>query len=467
MIHNDQEIPPEQQNELWSAFSPEIAATTDGSGGGTTLALITPADNATVDDGYGSPTFTWSVVPNATQYDFYVAKASAITPGVIFESGLPASTYCNSFTCTLTPTSLDEGNRLTADSYQVWLRALDGNGGVVENWAGPSLFTLNAPAPGVATLLPVTNNTSTTPTFNWELNNTAAYASWFNLYVAPVDNQGTVGTAAINRWYTRSDACGTTVSTTCSLIVSDTLLTPGTRYVEYIKSWGPGGFSTGGISGYSEPVYFNVGGDAPSAPTNIMVAVNQGRPTISWNDDPNAQRFQVYVGLPSPYLEWHDKTDSADPITCDGTTCSLTPNMNPANGTYPIWIQSWGPGGFGIGGSFNESWNQGPDLVLTFTTPSPVTGFFADNLSNGQPTLSWNGARGATWYEVWVGVLGSSTVTHYTSAGRWLLILGCSNLGACSITPNMNLISGTYSWYVRSWGPGGMSDWSNTTFTVP
>ena len=241
------------------------------------------------------------------------------------------------------------------------------------------------------------------------------------------------------------------------------------RYIVLVQSWGPGGFNGDDPTLWAAPVYFNAGGDPPQAPQNIIVTPNQGRPTITWDDDPNAQYFHLYIGIPAEevtvYFEWLEK--AALPSLCNGTTCAITPDIDPVAGQYDVYMEAWGRGGYSAGGTVG-SWN-GPELLdlSMFTSTPEATNLNVSGLDTPQPIFTWDGVAGATWYQVWVGKLEPETTTDYL---EWHLAadLGCENTGLCTFTSDeMILPNGEYHWYVQAWGPGGFSEWvTGTVFEI-
>lgn len=218
------------------------------------------------------------------------------------------------------------------------------------------------------------------------------------------------------------------------------------------------------------------GSEPPQAPQNITVEANQGRPTITWDYDVNAQWFQIWIGNSNGtvHFEWYPAKASEAflsnqaPISCNGVTCSVTPNINLLAGSYDVWMQSWGYGNFATGGpvSTAPSWNGPATFTLPSTPPGPVTGL-TTTTTNGA-VFMWQGAEHATWYNVWVGTDGTGTPAWTPQFFDWMLAedLGCENAGVCTLTTgvatasgtaNLNLPAGEYIWYVQSWGPGGFN----------
>ncbi|GAB4524913.1 MAG: hypothetical protein OHK0046_40100 [Anaerolineae bacterium] len=212
--------------------------------------------------------------------------------------------------------------------------------------------------------------------------------------------------------------------------------------------------------------------DAPSAPTSININPNQGRPTITWADDANAEWYQVFVGTPdfsqTLLFEWYEKTNAL----CNGGTCTLNPSIDPVAGTYAVYIRSWGNDAYSTGGL--DGWGGPAEFTLSAQRPENLI-VTATNTENGTPVFQWTGAQRATWYYLWVGTLTPQVRTYY---GGWMLASAisqtCGNAGQCVLNPNLTLSDGVYVTFMQAWGPGGFSQGSGTypewidgpTFTV-
>jgi hypothetical protein len=70
------------------------------------------------------------------------------------------------------------------------------------------------------------------------------------------------------------------------------------------------------------------------------------------------------------------------------------------------------------------------------------------------PAYTWNVVDGATWYQLYVsGPSGNVIDQWYQSADV------CSG-GICSVTPDVTLAGGAYTWWLRAWNPAGFGEWS-------
>lgn len=407
----------------------------EGNGYAGDLKLLEPS--GVINMGYGNPLFKWSRPEGAAEYQIYLANTAALSSPVFYD--IVTGNCHTDATCSLDLTTLSEAYRLVDGSYIVYMRAWhDQTPGA---WTGPFTFTLDAPAPNAVTLQPVAALNQSRPVFHWTLDDTAAYAVWFRVYVAPMHD---LAAPQIHDWFSRAALCGVD-GTTCTL-PSPVDMANGT-YGLYVQSWGPGGFSVGGIqnTGFAG-MDFTISGTIPQTPNGLTVTKNQGRPTVMWADDTNTSWYEVridHAGGEPFYDNWYYRT----PDWCSGLVCTLTPDIHPQNGSYVILVRGWSPVGFG-------QWSFPVNLVLDFPPPAPPVPLTVTNPHGGQPTFTWQGVPAATWYQLWIG---SATLeTHHTG---WYMAadLGCAEPGICAATPILALPNDSYIWYVQAWGPGGLS----------
>jgi len=438
---------------------------TDGSGGPIGLSAPTGASNAP----YGNPNYVWND-NGADTYEFYLDNSANDGTAQYYVASLTDDQYCNGTTCTFDPVGLSETARLIDGGYVVYLRGT--SNGMQGALAGPFTFSLDAPPPVPVTFNPPTGTTTLRPTFSWSLSGNAIYSIAFRLFLIKkaLFDAGNYA-ATVDLWFSRTQVCGTTISTSCT-IQSGLDLLDNTNYYLYIQSYGPGGYSVLG------PQYNNGWAGVefrvdllpdPAIPTIQSVTLNQGRPSITFTTDANATRHNVVVYNWTTnawvYNDMHEKIN--DGLTCSATTCTLlTDAMNFANGNYSVWVNAEGAGGASSGGMFGNGYGgpslpantgEAGDFVLNFLTPLLVTNLTAT--TNGtNVTINFTGVTGATWYYIWVGTE-NATQTYYF---QWhsSTTLNCQNMGACSgvVTLPAAIASGsTYYLAVQSAGPGGYS----------
>ena len=216
----------------------------------TTLSVFAPVGVLT--ETLGNPTYGWSNLYGTGEYDFWLGRDQK---KVVYLKDLSVADYCNSTTCELDPTSMSGNAWLKNGQYTFWLRSRNGTN-IVADWTGPFNFTVEVPPPAPVTLQAVSDNTSTTPTLNWDLEGSGVYTGWFRIYIASVDVYGKIKTVYYNDWHNRGETCGGFNNTECHF-PSPVELKPARRYVLWIRSWGSGGMSIGGDhNGWADPLYF-------------------------------------------------------------------------------------------------------------------------------------------------------------------------------------------------------------------
>ncbi len=405
------------------------------------LRLLAPQNIIT--NGYGNPVYRWNEMDDATHYQLFVADEYNQE---VIHTALDAS-YCIESECQTDVTLLDEAYRLENGDYQVYIRAwYDQNPGI---WTGPFEFTLDAAPPAPPTLTVATKTDTSRPHFNWRLTNMAANAVWFRVVLADDDM------LLVDAWFKRSDHCDD--SGLCS-VPSPVDLRNG-DYNLYVRSWGPGGLSMGDKGGFAGPLTVQVAVPRPAAPTGMSVTIDNDRPTISWHDDEGAAWYRVYIGEDNGsilHLDWHEK-----PAICNGMLCTFTPNLILTNGTFQIFVQAWGIGGYSEGGF--DGWGGPAEFTIEEGAPIRPVQLHSSELGSGQPLLSWQTVTGATWYRVWVGTLPDLDNRH----SEWYIQddLGCTDV--CTVQLDIVLPNGDYAWFVQGWGPGGFGNWSEQAeFTV-
>ncbi|NDJ86858.1 MAG: hypothetical protein GYB66_13325, partial [Chloroflexi bacterium] len=178
------------------------------------------------------------------------------------------------------------------------------------------------------------------------------------------------------------------------------------------------------------------------------------------------------------YDVWHRAID----LDCDINYCSVTPqDLYLSNGQYNMWVGIYGANFGGVtiwseaapfsvdaGTQIGDTYNYQPATVdVEFNTA-------AEAVSN--LTLTWNETMpdGATRYYVYLKNTTTNTIwldgkTPYTAAEGDGDALGCTSGGSCSFTPQLELPSGDYLWWVFAQGPYGNSGWlpaGGVTFTL-
>lgn len=266
------------------------------------------------------------------------------------------------------------------------------------------------------------------------------------------------GQILLDQWYSADEVCQGAI---CTVNPNLELKQSGEYFVK-VQAWSEN-------TGYSlaKELRFEVSLPVPGQPNGLYVELDgNGRPNLSWSDDEAASWYQVYIGKPdfsqTLYDGWHQK----DGALCNNGDCNLTLNVFPENGQYAVYMRSWGPGGFG-------EWTGPVNFDLNFPAPETVSGLVVDDNNSSSPRFSWASSEGATWYQVWVGTTGDQPQTFHL---QWYdaQTIDCDDGSYCNASTNLDLpAGGEYIWYVRAWGPGGMSTggemngWAEGTLLTP
>lgn len=220
----------------WSGgFSFEIAAPVPNS---------VRLENSTDTDIVSRPIFTWSL-PNETNnagwFNLYVARESDLATPLV-NTWASYRDVCDDGTCSLGSTHDFANGR-----YHIYMRGW-GPGGFSQ-WAGPMIFDIASPPPSMTTTLDVTHTYTRRPILSWShTENAAWYQVWLGTSQPNVE-------AIYTQWYD-VEMLDCILDDLCT-IQPDVLLDSG-NYIWYVRAWGPGGFSEGGIQGWAEGTPFTI-----------------------------------------------------------------------------------------------------------------------------------------------------------------------------------------------------------------
>jgi hypothetical protein len=357
-----------------------------------------------------------------------------------------ASTICTGITCELTlvddyPYDLLDGN------YEWLVQASIGDDILT---SAPQALTINMGVPAAPMIADASyGGGDLTVNFNSD-----PAATWYNVLVE--DSSSTV---VLSVWLEKSAIC---TAATCTS-VEGLGVASGTYSVE-VGAWGP---NSTGLGTRSAPTSLTISGTAPALLTGLSV-INEtyGQPLFTWNADPAASYYRVWIGTAdytrTSYFQWN----SAASLSCSSGTCTLDPMLNLIGGTYTWFAQAWGPGGYNDNDI--SGWVQGPNFTVTSTAPGLVSGLSVTEADTGSPTITWAEDPAATWYQLWMGLADGSSTAFYgwTSAAE----LNCTS-GTCIFAPDVALANGSYAIYAQAWGPGGFNaddqnGWAGTDFAV-
>lgn len=191
---------------------------------------------------------------------------------------------------------------------------------------------------------------------------------------------------------------------------------------------------------------------------------------LSWQDDAHAQYYWVVLvdaNGNAVHNQWYE-----DDI-CNAGTCT-TPAISLPNGKIDWWMQAAGvdPESDIV---YNGHWNDStffvgppPPGVVDTVTPSGA-------VNASTVTFEWNDTQNAAWYHLFVVAPTSSQNREIWFSDSDQTINGVTydgvcNAGDCVVTVQDTgwwFANGTYTWYMRAWGPGGFGEWNEgETFTL-
>jgi hypothetical protein len=412
--------------------------------------LVQPTGQIT--SGAGNPLFGWTPPEDVTRYQLYVQNPAGnrhfneiLTPAQL---GCE-DTYNNG--CEIDIASLDPADVLVSNGdYQWWIRAEVS--GTWQEWVGPETFTLTIPAPGLVTEESITGGDTLTPTWAWSTDDNANY---FRVYLAGDD-----GSVPVNRWFTRAELCGGYAGTSCTFNPTPAApLVDGVTYTLYVQSYGPGGYSSGGFedSGYVAFTPLTVTlprptGDAPSG----EILFSNGDLTYTWTGLVGATRYEIYIARAGVGVVFYQPVDLSD-VTCDEfLACSFTPTdvapsaLLVANGDYVWWLRAE------IDGAFWTPWDGPNTFTLNVAEPDLVTPGTTTGTDTLRPTWNWTTDDNANWFRLYLG--GDDGTVPVNGWVNRADLCGDFSSTDCAFTPDFDLTNGvTYTFYVRSYGPGGYS----------
>jgi glucose/arabinose dehydrogenase len=184
-----------------------------------------------------TPSYTWSVVPDATEYELVVRGRT----GIAVSRTDPAASVCSGAMCSVTPPT-----PLAGGTYGWIVRGKNASG--AGPWSATKYFLQGSAAPGRATLAgPSGTIADSTPTYTW---GAVANAALYRLVV--VNGSGDV---VLDKWSPDLTACN---ATGCGVTQPTPL--PAGGYFWAVLTWNPAGFGP-----WSAPGSFTV--SAAAAPS--------------------------------------------------------------------------------------------------------------------------------------------------------------------------------------------------------
>ncbi|MDP8999531.1 MAG: fibronectin type III domain-containing protein, partial [Myxococcota bacterium] len=223
---------------------------------------------------------------------------------------------------------------------------------------------------------------------------------------------------------------------------TDTGLTNGTSYFYVVTARNGGGESGNSNEASATPTLPS----RPTPPTNVVATPGNGQVSVSWNAVGGATSYSVKRGRTTggPYTDF----------TQTGITITNFTNTGLANGTTYFYVVT----ATNAGGESDISSEVSGTPFLPPPPPPPAN--LAATAGNGQVSLSWSAAAGATSYTVKRGSTTGGPYTDFIQPG----------LTTTSFT-NTGLANGTAYFYVvtasNSNGESGMSNEASATPILP
>lgn len=340
-------------------------------------------------------------------------------------------------------------------SYTVYMRGYIAGSGYT-GWSNGLDFTIQDNPPPVSALALVgINERDSTPcprSGGRPVCRTDQPAVWFTADPAAGDwvevliLEDSTNAAAFNEWIPIWDArCESASSPRLCRITVSTPLLDHSDYTVYLRSLGAGGFSQGGLNGYTRPgsavegdpndaAQFRVGlVDSPLA--NLNGTIIQGDVRLRWDHLPFVSWYELVVADADGHIltwQWY----AADALGC-AEICRVDPEAAFPNGLYMWAVRYWNAAVSG--------WFIAPETIVLDAPPpeSPAP------KPSEQGVFRWLAVPHAAWYQLVIETAGGEAV--YASWYR--SIHHCSTL--CIVQPDIALPAGNYVWRVQAWGPGG------------
>lgn len=335
-----------QSGSTWGGFSNSLSFS---------VVSMTPVasdpSGATTD---ATPTYRWSKIPGAVNYEYQVHKDGA---RVAVET--VAASVCGVTSCEKAP-----AQPLAFGQYQWQVRAYDGS--VWGDFSPAKVFSVVPPPPPVPVAqAPTGVSTNNTPAYRWSLSSGAASYDYRLYRGSTLQYSKTVA----------ASACG-------AAICQDT---PPDKLAPGAYKWQVRAVNITGASDYSAAAEFTIAVSAPvpAAPAGVFT---DKTPTYQWSKVEGAAHYEyrLYQGSAMRYM----RTVAAS--ACGPAACQDTPVTSLAFGEYQWKVRAsdgttWSD--FSASSSFS--------LISAIPTPSAPSGLISDTA----PTYQWSEIPGAVKYE--------------------------------------------------------------------
>lgn len=425
---------------------------------------VSPANGAT---GVAiNPTLDWDSAPsNPYDYDmyykycYYTSGGTCNYQGTIYATNVTLANlsyattyywqvqviYCKNSSCSLK--EKHEANNGTVWSFKT------------VSIEPPGTFAKTSPANDAANI--------TNPLFSW---GSSARASYYEFCFSSNYNDSTC--AYLGGWRNVG-----TVTTYVIPAETDTKFIWGSRFYWQVRAVNAGGTKLANDgTWWVFTTADQVGTAVPELPTGL---IDESTPLFVWNDV-NTEIDWYYLKIDSStgnvFKQWYPRVDIPGGASgiCDGTDCSVRPNITLGPGNYAWSVQAWEDGvGFG-------PWSN----IMAFNTPIPTKPEKAvlvspsgDIGADYSPDFTWNrvleitsGSEGleesySTRYYLWI-----SSPSNNKLFAKWYDAPDICTEGApgtCTVVDPITLNGGQYTWWVQTYNSTGYGEWSlPKTFTT-
>lgn len=272
---------------------------------------------------------------------------------------------------------------------------------------------------------------TTTPMFTWE---SSANTTWYQVMIYNGTSQ------VYAEWITAIDA-GCNGGGTCSMTLDSAFTNSAGTFSWYVQAWSEV-FTGTSLRLPIGPETFTLQSPILQAPFGIYADI-EARPTYQWQSVPNASHYRLYVSQGSTILidEW---------VACGIATCTHQPTTQLNNGSYTWWIVAWGAQGY-------SPWSASGSFTINVPSPSapiPVAPIGNPTLDNPLVTFEWEHAEGSSWYHLYISGGGNVIDNWYPVSDL------TPNGGNYQVDVSISG-SGSFTWWVQSFGAGGNGAWSD------
>ena len=375
-----------------------------------------PSGTITANTGFDVPTFSWSSVPGANSYSFYLydSTASKSIGGII---GVNGTTWAPA--APLTP----------GDSFAWYVASVSSNGQetvwttTAENF---SLAALAAPTPlGPGGTITAASGFDL-PTFSWT-SVTAASGYSFYLYDS-----------------TAMKSIGGIINVSGTSWAPSTALTPGDSFAWYVASVSTNGQETV----WDTAENFLLAALAAPTPLGPSGTITAGTgfdfPTFSWTSVTAASSYSFYL---------YDSTamkSIGGIIGVAGTSWTPMTALTPGD-TFAWYVASVSTNGQEI--VWNTTAENFSLAALAAPTPLGPSGTITAGTGFDFPTFSWTSVTGASSYSIYL-----YDSTAMKSVGGIIAVAGTSWTPMTALTPG-----DSFAWYIASVSTNGQEVAWNTT----